>query len=94
MMTRRACLSTLTAAVLGATRAPGAQLKPSGYTIVNGGEHAWVLKDSRFPIRPEYAICPNSLPKHEYSAESILEADAEKWGRQDRDYSRLLLRSR
>lgn len=73
MMTRRACLSMLTGTVLNATRAPAAQLKPSDSTIVNGGEHAWVLNDSRFPIRPEYVVCPNSLPKHEYSAESILE---------------------
>jgi hypothetical protein len=49
MMTRRACLSTLTAAVLGATRAPGAQLKPSGYTMVNSGEHALGSEGFAFP---------------------------------------------
>lgn len=73
MMTRRTCLSTLTAAAaLSAARTAPAQLKPSRYTIVNGGEHAWVLDDPQFPIRPERSVC-RTLPKHEYSAESILE---------------------
>jgi predicted TIM-barrel fold metal-dependent hydrolase len=40
--------------------------------VVNAAEHAWVLHDSRFPIRPELAVCPQNLPKHEYSAEHIL----------------------
>ena len=41
--------------------------------IVNGGEHAWVLHDPRFRIDSRLATCPKSLPKHEYSAESILD---------------------
>ena len=50
-----------------------AQAAPSPVPIINGGEHAWVLRDPRFAINPNLATCPNSLPKHEYSAESILE---------------------
>ena len=73
MMTRRTCLSALTAAAaLSVERSAPAQLKPSPYTIVNGGEHAWVLDDPRFPIRAERSVC-RTLPKHEYSAEGIIE---------------------
>ena len=74
MMTRRACLSTLGgAAAFGAAHSASAQpIKRSPYTIVNGGEHAWVLDDARFPIRAESSVCA-TLPKHEYSAEGILE---------------------
>ena len=74
MMTRRTCLSTLGgAAALGAARSASAQrIKRSPYAIVNGGEHAWVLDDPRFPIRAESSVC-TTLPKHEYSAEGILE---------------------
>ena len=74
MMTRRTYLSTLTgAAVVGAAHSASAQrIKRSPYTIVNGGEHAWVLDDPRFPIRAESSVCA-TLPKHQYSAEGILE---------------------
>jgi predicted TIM-barrel fold metal-dependent hydrolase len=50
-----------------------AQAPPNPAPIVNGGEHAWVLRDARFPIDPKLATCPGNLPKHEYSAEGILE---------------------
>ena len=73
-MTRRDCLKIGAAAAGGAANAPALQ-KPadSPVPIVNGGEHAWVLNDKRFPINPDLATCPTNLPKHEYSAESILE---------------------
>ncbi len=71
MMTRRTYLSALAATTLSASAAP--QMKPSPYAVVNGGEHAWVLHDSRFPILPERALCPNTRRKYEYSAEDLLE---------------------
>ncbi|MCZ6679269.1 MAG: amidohydrolase family protein [Candidatus Poribacteria bacterium] len=40
--------------------------------IVNGAEHAWVINDSRFPIDPNVASCPNNLPDYEYSAGYLL----------------------
>jgi predicted TIM-barrel fold metal-dependent hydrolase len=41
--------------------------------IINAAEHAWVIHDPRGPpIDPDIASCPNSLPKHEYSAEYLL----------------------
>ena len=39
--------------------------------VVNGAEHAWVL-NSKYPMTQEMAVCPNSLPDHEYSAEFLL----------------------
>jgi len=69
-MTRRDCLKAV--GMCGAAPAL-AQAPRNPAPIVNGGEHAWVLRDARFPIDPKLATCPNNLPKHEYSAESILE---------------------
>ena len=40
--------------------------------VVNAAEHAWVLRDRRFPIDPDLATCTGNLPKYEYSAEQIL----------------------
>lgn len=40
--------------------------------IVNAAEHAWVLGDERFPLDPEVATCPNSLPKREQSGHDLL----------------------
>lgn len=71
-MTRRELLeASLAAAAVG----PAAAQRPAAgpAPIINGGEHTWVLHDARFPIRPELATCPTSLPKHEYDAEGILE---------------------
>lgn len=73
-MTRRDCLKAGATVVCGAAHNVAvAQAAPSPVPIINGGEHAWVLRDPRFAINPNLATCPNSLPKHEYSAESILE---------------------
>ncbi|MBM3728905.1 MAG: amidohydrolase [Acidobacteria bacterium] len=40
--------------------------------VVNGAEHAWVLGNARYPIRPDLSVCPASTPAHEYSAEFLL----------------------
>ena len=40
--------------------------------VVNAAEHAWVVNDPRFPIRPELATCPKNLVKYDYSAEYLL----------------------
>ena len=72
-MTRRECLVAGAAAVSATSKAAAAQKAPGPFPIVNGGEHTWVLHDPRFQIDPKLATCPNSLPRHEYSAESILE---------------------
>ena len=47
--------------------------------IVNGAEHAWTLRDSRFPINPALAVCPTGIPAYEYPAEQIL-ADMKTYG--------------
>lgn len=39
--------------------------------IVNGAEHAWTLRDGRFPIVPELASC-HSTPKHEQPGEYLI----------------------
>lgn len=73
-MTRRDYLRAGAAAVGIAACAPALQKPPdSPVPIVNGGEHAWVLNSKQFPINPDLATCPTNLPKHEYSAEGILE---------------------
>jgi hypothetical protein len=40
-------LALADATALASTDRAAAQLKPSPYMIVNGGEHAWVLDDPR-----------------------------------------------
>ena len=72
-MTRRDCLKVAVATSMSSTAAPAQRVAARAAPIINGGEHAWVLNDTRFPINPRLAVCPNNLPKHEYSAESILE---------------------
>lgn len=52
---------------------PAAQAPRSASPVVNGGEHAWVLRDAQFPIDPALSTCPSTMPRHEYSAEGILE---------------------
>ncbi len=64
-MTRRQALAlaaTLPAGSQASARAP----------VVNAAEHAWVLHDPRFPLRPELSNCPGNLPQHEYSGEFLL----------------------
>jgi predicted TIM-barrel fold metal-dependent hydrolase len=39
--------------------------------VVNGAEHAWVVS-REFPMSRDLAVCPTSLPNHEYSAEFLL----------------------
>jgi len=69
-VTRRNALQLPAAAMAaGATRAP----------IVNCSEHAWVIHDPRFPIKPEMATCPGNLPKHDYSGEQIM-SDMRSYG--------------
>src|SRR5262249_53272813 len=58
----------LAVAAMGAMRAA-----PASAPVVNAAEHAWVLRDARFPIDPAMMSCPNSLPTHEYSAEYLLD---------------------
>src|SRR2546430_12700853 len=31
--------------------------------IVNGAEHAWVVRDPRFPIDTQLAVCPKNLDR-------------------------------
>ncbi|HEU4677909.1 MAG TPA: hypothetical protein VFS35_00215, partial [Terrimicrobiaceae bacterium] len=62
MLNRRQALATLAVAAQGQSRAP----------VVNAAEHAWVVSDPRFPARPELAVCPAGIPKHDYSAEFLL----------------------
>lgn len=40
--------------------------------VVNAAEHAWVVNDPQFPIRPEVATCPQNMAKYDYSAEYLL----------------------
>ena len=40
--------------------------------VINAAEHAWVVNDPRFPIRPELATCPKELVSYDYSAEYLL----------------------
>ena len=62
-MTRRDCLKAGAAVVCGAAHNFAvAQAAPSPVPIINGGEHAWVLRDPRFAINPNLATCPSSLP--------------------------------
>ena len=46
---------------------------PAPAQIVDGAEHAWVVGDSRFPIDPEVASCPDNLPVIDKSAEHLIE---------------------
>ena len=61
-LTRRNAITLLALPAQAQTRAP----------IVNAAEHAWVANSPRFPMTPEMAVCPASIPKHEYSAEFLL----------------------
>ena len=61
-MTRREVLKMPALAQAAASRPP----------VINAAEHAWVVRDPRFPIDPALATCPKNLPKHEYSAEFLL----------------------
>jgi len=45
---------------------------PARTPVINAAEHAWVINDPRFPIRPEGATCPTNLPKYDYSAEYLI----------------------
>ena len=40
--------------------------------IVNGAEHAWTIHDPGYPIDPQLAVCPQNLPRYDYSAEYLL----------------------
>lgn len=62
-MTRRELLA-------GAAALPQA---PGRAPVVNAAEHAWVVNDPRFPIRPELATCPKNLVNFDYSAEWLLD---------------------
>ncbi len=63
MLNRRQTLASLAALA--------AQAQPR-VPVVNAAEHAWVLNNPRYPIRPELSVCPASPPKHDYSAEFLL----------------------
>ena len=59
---RQLLLAGLGAAVaLPQTKAP----------VVNGAEHAWVV-NTQYPMSKELAVCPTSIPDHEYSAGFLL----------------------
>ncbi|MBI2690049.1 MAG: amidohydrolase [Acidobacteria bacterium] len=62
MLTRRQALATLTLGAQGQSRSP----------VVDAAEHAWVVSDPKFPARTELAVCPATIPKHDYSAEYLL----------------------
>ncbi|MEB2361341.1 MAG: amidohydrolase [Bryobacteraceae bacterium] len=64
-MTRRHLLLTGAAGLVPAT--------PAAAPVVNAAEHAWVINDPRFPMRPELATCPKNLARHDYSAEFLLD---------------------
>ena len=59
---RQFALSAAAAALPGAAAAP----------VVNAAEHAWVVRDSRFPVDPALATCPANLPQHDYAGEFLL----------------------
>jgi len=40
--------------------------------VVNAAEHAWITATAKYPMPPERAVCPTSIPKYEYSAEFLL----------------------
>ena len=72
-MNRRECLQTL-AGVVGSAGLPTNEAdaaKPKRTPVVNVGEHAWVINDPRFPLRPKLANC-ESTPNHDYSMEFLL----------------------
>src|SRR5438067_4053007 len=73
-MTRREALASTGMAAL-TQRAPAQQTRAP---IVNGAEHAWVVNDPRFPIDTQKAVCPQNLPKHDYSAEYLL-SEMQTW---------------
>ncbi len=52
--------------------AAAAAAAPTRAPVVNCAEHAWVLGNAQYPIRPEWSVCPASAPTHEYSAEFLL----------------------
>jgi predicted TIM-barrel fold metal-dependent hydrolase len=66
-MTRRTALACTAGAALQARAVPDDRAP-----VVNAAEHAWVIHDSRFPMDPAIATCPQNLPKHDYSAEYLL----------------------
>jgi predicted TIM-barrel fold metal-dependent hydrolase len=68
MITRRIALVSAAGALARPT--PSAPAKPA--PVVNAAEHAWVVRDPRFPINPDLATCPKNLPKYDYSGEWIL----------------------
>ena len=67
-MTRRTALACTAAQALR----PVLAAPPNRTPVVNAAEHAWVVRDSRFPIDPKLATCPTNLPAYDYSAEYLL----------------------
>lgn len=74
-MNRRNCVKTLLGGTIGAAMAASnvvANDKPKRPVIVNGAEHAWVIRDAKFPINPELSNCPGNKPARNYSMEHLL----------------------
>ena len=67
-MTRREALASTGMAALAQKAASPQSRAP----IVNGAEHAWVVRDPRFPIDLQLAVCPKTVPQYDYSAEYLL----------------------
>jgi predicted TIM-barrel fold metal-dependent hydrolase len=67
-MTRRTVLGNVAANMLLPALAAPANSPP----VVNGAEHAWVVRDPSFPIDAKMATCPGNLPNYDYSAEYLL----------------------
>lgn len=40
--------------------------------IINAAEHAWTLRDPRFPIDPEVSSCPGNAPDHEQTGQDLI----------------------
>ena len=73
-ISRRTCAQAICAGTLGVASSPlqKAWSEGSKSPIVNGAEHAWVLKDPRFPINPRLSNCPNAKPTRHYSMEHLI----------------------
>jgi hypothetical protein len=63
-MTRRELLASSAAITLVAA--------PARAPVVNAAEHAWVMSDARFPVREDFATCPKSLVRYDYSGEYLI----------------------
>lgn len=63
-MTRRTALACTAAGMVNAA--------PDRAPVINGAEHAWVIRDPRFPMDPGLAVCPANLPAYDYSGEYLL----------------------